>query len=275
MAHLIGCVGIPGSGKSHLARSAVEVGRTYAALTDPKERTFYAGSGADIEVIDDPDWRPHLGSPDGAIADGHRKLMEWFDARQQDDSEFVIVDSGTEAGYLAEHEYLKMQNVFAPGDLDYGRGYTGPERLIKAQLTEARRCVARGKTVIFTFQGGMKELEGAGDPSKKRSMSGEQEWRFDEQMLPITAGRNVLAQQIGSAFDLWLYTKPSGFGPDRKYYVTAISDQVRPAKNSVTFKKKINGKPVLPGLLPNTMKGLLEAVEDTLAVEAIAGRLID
>ena len=269
MAHLIGIVGIPGSGKSHLARSAVEVGRTFAALTDPKERTFYAGSGADLEVIDDPDWRPHLEKA-GAQASGHRELMAWFDARQQDDSEFVIVDTGTEASFLAEHEYLKMHGVFAPGDLDYGRGYTGPERLIKAQLTEARRCVARGKTVIFTFQGGMKELEGAGDPSKKRSMSGEQEWRFDEQMLPIVAGRNILAQQIGSAFDLWLYTKPTGFGPGRKYFVTAISDQVRPAKNSVTFKDGVKA-----GMLPNTMKELLEAVEDTLAVEEIAGRLID
>jgi len=253
--HLIGVTGIPGAGKSHMIRSAAEVGKMAVALTDPKEASFYAGSKCDATVISDLDWRPHKGDA-GRKASGYNELMAWLENQQAGDAEFVGIDTGTEATRLAEHEYLKMQGVFQPGDLEYGRGYIGPEQLIWAMVTELRRLAARGKTVLVSFHAIMKELEGAGSAEKKKAMSGETEWRFDEQLLPMCAGRNVVGQTIAASFDLWLYTVPSGFGPGRKFYVTALPDQVRPAKHSVEFKDGVN-----VARLPNTIKELLGALK--------------
>lgn len=266
--HLIGIVGVPGDGKSHMARSAAELGRTKVALTDPKEASFY---GKEAELIWDEDWRPHLGAT-GLKADAWLKLLKWTEVRQADDSQFVVYDTGSEATRLAEHEYLKHQNVFTPGDLEYGRGYIGPESLIDGLITEWRRLVVRGKTVIVSFHGSMKELEGSGDAKATKSMAGEVVKKFSDQLLPVVAGRNVMAQRIGSAFDLWLYTVPQGYDaipapglPEkavallakRKFFVTAIPDEVRPAKHSVKFKAGVNA-----ARIPNTMKALMEVLDE-------------
>ncbi len=261
-AHLIGVVGVPGEGKSHLLRSASVLGKTAVALTDPKERGFYTvAKGVDcnpanlaVEEFYDLDWRPHLGDS-GRQASGYVRLVKWLDAQGKSDVPFVVLDTGTEASRLAQHEHLKMQGVFNAGDLEYGRGYTGTDTLTQALLTELRRLHARGKTVLVSFHARMKEMEGAGDAQKKKVMTGDLEWTFDQQLLAAAEGTNAFVQNIGSAFDLWLYTKPSGFGPGRKFFVTAQSDQVRPAKHSVTFKEGVQ-----VARLPNTVKAILEAI---------------
>ena len=58
-----------------------------------------------------------------------------------------------------------------------------------------------------------------------------------------------------ASFDLWLYTKPTGFGPGRKFFVTAVPDAVRPAKASVTWKEGAQ-----PQRLPNTVGAVLDAI---------------
>jgi len=238
-------------------------------LTDPKEVGFWKAPEnprfkpanlTTVDLIVDLDWRPHLGVPDGLKGGGYTKMMRWFDARQKDDSEFVVVDTGTGAALLAERENFKSLSIFKPGDADHGRGYTGTDTLLRAVITELRRLHARGKTVIMTFHGRMKELEGAGDAKKKKDMSGEEVLKFSEQMLPILSGTNAMAQSFGSEFDLWLYTKPTGVGVARQFYVTAVSDEARPAKHSVTFKEKVDGKPVLPGMLPNSVRAILGVI---------------
>lgn len=266
--HLIGLVGVPGDGKSHMARSAAELGKTCVALTDPKEASFY---GPEAQLIWDEDWRPHLGAA-GMQAGGWAKLLGWLAERQKDDSKFVVVDTGSEATMLAEHEYLKLQNVFTPGDLEYGKGYIGPESLINGMITELRRLVVRGKTVIVTFHGAMKELEGSGQAKDTVTMAGKVEKRFADQLLPVVSGRNIFAQKIGSAFDLWLYTVPQGYDavaspglPEaaraklarRQFFVTAVPDEVRPAKHSVKFKDGAN-----IARIPNTMKALADVLDE-------------
>ena len=268
-AHLIGVTGNPGEGKSDLARSATVVGKTAVLLTDPKEVGFWKAPEnprfkpenlTTVDLIVDSEWRPHLGTPEGLKAGGYTKMMRWFDDRSRDDSEFVVVDTGTEATVLSEHECLKAAGVFNVSDLEYGRGYTGTATLNRALVNEWRRLFALGKTVIVTFHARMKEMEGAGEAQKKKAMSGEMEWRFDEQMLPVVTGTNAVAQSFGSPFDLWLYTKPQGVGANRRYFVTALPDTVRPAKHSVTFKEKVDGKPVLPGMLPNSVQAILGVI---------------
>lgn len=247
--HLIGITGIPGSGKSHFARSAAELGPTAVAIIDPKEASFYPAAGS--KVISDLEWRPHLSK---FAATGFRELLAWVAARETDDSQFVVIDPMSEVSDLAMHEVLKLHNTNDPSDLPHGRAYTGHDQQMKQLVNELRRLVVRGKTVICTFHGKMKELEGAGDAKKAVGMSGVQEWQFDEQMLPVL--NTSMRQSIHSPFDLWLYTVPTGFGPGRKFYVTAVADAVRPAKHSVTFKAGVQ-----PNRIPNTLKELLGAIE--------------
>lgn len=249
-SHLIGVTGIPGSGKSYFARSARALGKTAIALTDPKEAGFYGADG--VTVFADLEWRPHMSQYN---ADAMTRLFAWLDARSEDDSQFVVLDTGSEASDLAMHEVLKVHSTDSPADIPYGRAYQGHDNQFNALITELRRLVARGKTCIVTFHGQMKELEGAGDAAKRPSFADKNklEWQFDDQMLP--ALRTALRQRIAAPFDLWLYTKPVGFGAARKYYVTAIADQVRPAKHSVTFKAGTN-----PAQIPNTLSDLLGAI---------------
>lgn len=249
-AHLIGLVGLPGDGKSHFARSAREVGRTVIALTDPKELSFYGKDG--VTLFSDFDWRPHLASYQAtAMLD----LLKWMDARSKDDSEYIVIDTGSEVSDLARHEVLKIHATDNLMDVGYGKAHAGHDGQMKALINEARRLVVRGKTVIMTFHAQLKEMEGQGDAKKTKGMTGEMEWSFDEQMLP--ALNTKFRAQIHGAFDIWLYTKPMGFGPARKYFMTAQADMVRPAKHSVNFRAGTN-----LAMIPNDLKALLGAIVD-------------
>ena len=246
--HLIGVTGIPGSGKSYFARSARECGKTAIATPDPKELSFYA---KDIALFCDLDWRPHLNE---WKATALTELLAWLAARDKDDTQYIVVDPFSEVSDLAFHEVLKVHATNDPREVEYGRAYTAHDQQIKAVITELRRLTVHGKTVICTFHGKMRELEGAGDAKKKKAMTGEMEWAFEEQMLP--AMNSGIRQSIHSAFNLWLFTKPVGFGPGQKFFVTAQPDAVRPAKHSVVFKEGAN-----IAMIPNTVRALLDLIQ--------------
>jgi hypothetical protein len=254
-AHLIGVTGVPGSGKSHFARSARDLGQTAVAIPDPKEAAFY---GPGVAVFADLDWRPHRAE---FRATALQALLAWLDAQASGPAAFVIIDPFSEVSDLAMHEVLKVHGTDDPRALEYGRAYTGHDALIRNVVNEMRRLVARGKTVICTFHGKMKELEGAGDAKLKQGMAKTAEWTFDEQVLPVM--NSSIRQTIHSPFDLWLYTKPLGFGVGRKWYLTAVADSVRPAKHSVCFKPGAN-----PAQIPNTVRDLLSMLDDGAAPSA-------
>ena len=256
-AHLIGIVGNPGEGKSWMARSACALGKTAVALLDPKEEAFYApAKPALVEVFFDAGWLPHKGQ---YHATGYSKLLGWLDARASDDSTFVIVDPASDITNLAMHDTLKLHNPEDPSSVANGRAWIGHNEKVKAFVIALQRLYVAGKTVVCTFHGEMSEYEGTGDAKrvdawgKDKTGAKLEDWEFPDQMLPAIMGRG--RQHIHKAFDLWLYTKPSGYGPGRRYMVTAVADQVRPAKHSVTFKPGANA-----AMLSNDMKALLEAI---------------
>ena len=58
-------------------------------------------------------------------------------------------------------------------------------------------------------------------------MDGSIEKEFDEQLLPALP--TSFRQVIPGHFPIWLFTKPAGYGRNRKFSVTAEPDEVRPA----------------------------------------------
>lgn len=253
--HLIGVTGIPGTGKTHFLRSALALGKAAVALTDPKELVSYGAEG--VTLFHDFEWRPHASKFE---ADAFLKLLAWCDAQARSDAQYVLIDTGSEASDLAMHEVLKMHSTNDPSDVSHGRAYTAHDQQIKALVTELRRLVARGKIVVVSFHGQMKELEGQGTAQKRQSFGDKNvmEYKFDEQLLP--AMMSSIRQRIHSVFDIWLYTNPIGFGAARQWCVTAVADNVRPAKiaEGLAFKKGVN-----PAMIPNNLKALLDALEST------------
>lgn len=256
--HLIGVTGIPGTGKSHFARSARAVGKTLVALADPKEQSFYGAEN--VTLFADLDWRPSLNQ---YKADALNRLFAWCVAAGKSDAAYVVIDTMSEVSDLTMHEVLKLHATADPGDVPHGRAYTAHDSQIKSLMTELRRMVIAGKTVICTFHAQLKELEGVGEAKKQKGMSGGDEWTFDEQMLPVL--NTSMRQRIAAPFDLWLYTVPVGFGPGRKFYVTAQSDNVRPAKHSVTFKPGVN-----IARIGNTVSELLAVIQEPAPAQAPA-----
>ena len=254
---LIGNVGPGGSGKSHLLRSCAAVGKTAVALTDPLEEVFYKGTpNLTYEIFDDDDeWRPAVNQFETSA---YNRLAKWIAARYNDDTKFVGLDNGTELSDVTMHAACQMYSIAAPGDIGYGKAYTAHDSNYISLIRELRRLTKKGKIVIVNFHGKMKEMEGAGMPEKKPGFQGT-ELQFEEKYLPVMA--TSLRQSISQMFPLWLHAKTTGSGPGTKYFVTAIPDEARAAKNRVKFKSKVNGRPVLLSMLPNTMKELLEVIE--------------
>ena len=250
-AHLIGVTGVPGTGKSYFARSARDLGKTAVAVCDPKEVSFYGAN--DVTLFADLEWRPHLGQFHSTAMS---KLLTWLDACGKDaDLRYVVIDPVSEVSDFAMREVLKVHATNDPSDVEYGRAYTAHDQQIKTLMTELRRLFAVGKTVICTFHGQMKELEGQGTAKAVGGFKGKAELKFDEQLLPVMATN--IRQRIQSPFDLWLYTMPQGFGPARRYYVTAQADAQRPAKHSVAFKPGTN-----LAMIGNSLKELLSVIQE-------------
>lgn len=252
MAEMLGILGPPKTGKSHFARSCAEIGKTVIALCDPTERNFYKQSGLEPEIVVDHRWRPFFDQYD---ATGFDALMRWLDKVAESDAEFIVIDPASAVSDLVMHEVLKLHHSDDPKSAGgYGEGYTGHNRLMNQFLTELQLANLKDKWVICTWHTRMKEMEGAGEVKKGKGMSGKEELQFEERLLPVI--NTSMRQDIAGFFSGWLHTKLYGYGPGTKYCLTAVPDQARPAGSRLQFKKGTN-----LGMIPNTMKSLLEVLE--------------
>lgn len=259
MPEMLGVIGPGGTGKSHLMRSCVELGKTAVAVCDPNEESFYAnwdkvypkGKGLSLQVFsDDALWRPHLKS---FGAEAFNKLLQWIDVVGKSDAEYVVFDHGTEISNLIMHLQLTMAKTNDPSDVAYGRAYTQHDRAMHVLLTELRLLTQRGKWVWVAWHGRMREREGQGEVKEKPGFSGESELQYEERFLPVL--NTSFRQHISGFFAGWFHTKTSGTGPGTKYFVTALPDKGRDAKHRLTFKAGTNQM-----LISNTMKGLVEVL---------------
>lgn len=254
---LIGVIGVPGEGKSHFARSCAEEGKTAVAVFDDKEQHFYSrlntGGNGVVRAFKDEEWRPHL---DQYNATAWSRLLKWVGEKIDDDEIKYIVLDPLSDGFgcdIIMNEVLKTHRANDPGAVPHGRAYTSFNQHLKVLLSELRLASSRGKTVVVTFHARMREMEGAGVATKGQSMSGKEELQFEERMLPMLP--TSFRQMIGGYFDVWAYTKTTGYGAGVRRWLTLIPDNVRPAKHSIHLKDGVN-----PAQIPNTMHALQDAI---------------
>ena len=265
MTCLIGINGSSGEGKSFTMRSAASDYKLAVATLDPEERAFYVAHPAikHVDLFMDEKWRPRF---DQYEATGFDKLLRWLDKQHKSDSQVVVIDPASAATDLAMHEMLKMVRSDDPKAIGHGGAYTGHDGLWKQLISECKLLVAGGKHVVLIFHVRMRELEGVGSTTKvmtqNRDASGNviEEEKFDEQLLP--ALQSSYRQELARHFGLWLYTKPAGYGKNRKFFLTAVPDKVRPAKSKYAFKDGVQ-----PDRIPNNFKTLLESIDEKVMTE--------
>lgn len=251
---LIGIAGPPKTGKSTFARSAAQLGKTAVALTDPGELEFYRSQCDDVTVFFDDEWRPFKGQYNPT---GFKALMKWLESHEESDTKFIVIDHGPGLGELCMHENLRMAQTDNPKDMPYGTGYTGHDRLMLQLIQQLQLLAKRGKHIVITWHVKMKEMEGVGDAKERKQMTGEVEKEFDEQLLPVLS--TSFRQAIPGYFPVWLYTRPIGYGKGRKYLVTAVPDETRPAACRLDFKPDVD-----PAKIPNSMGEFFKALKEEL-----------
>jgi len=255
---LIGVLGIPGTGKSHFARSCAEVGPTSALLLDPGEREFYERLLAPdrVAVLWDEGWRPFFGEYQ---ATAYTNVMKWLGAQADGDATFIVIDPASEITHLAMHEILKLHKTDDPSALEHGRAYTQHNNYAHQFLQELRRLRARGKTVVAPFHVAMREAEGVGQPvavqGRQKDATGKlvTELRFEERLMPVLLSN--FRQHVAGYFDAWLTTVTEGAGVGLRRFVSPYMSGASLAKTRLAFRE-----PAKVARIPNTMKAFLEVL---------------
>lgn len=259
MAEMIGILGPPKTGKSHFARSCAEVGKTVVGLLDSTERKFYESAGLQPKVFVDFEWRPRMKIYKATAFDEYYK---WLYGLASSDAEFIITDPVDRLSECAMHEVLKMHGSDDPKSAgSHGEAYMAHDRLVNQVLDLYEFLESRGKWVVCVWHSRMKEFEGVGEAIKVDSWGGKdekgrkiKETKFEDRMLPVLLSN--LRQAIAGRFSGWMFTRVTGEGPGTKFYLSAQQDQARPAGARMEFKKG-----TILGMIPNTMKSLLEVLE--------------
>lgn len=194
----IGIVGVTSTGKSTLLNSAAKVGRTAIAVCPASERDSYEHV-EDVTVFMDELWLPRF---DKWQATGWLAFLKWFADRIADESVQIIGhDTTSELSELAWHEALKMYRTEDPSSL--GANWGAPWQVFAGLITEYLNmvdiAVSRGKIVIASWHGEMREQEGIGEPSKDRK--GDVSW--NDTMMPSIRGK--MRQIVPARFSLWLH----------------------------------------------------------------------
>ena len=251
----IGSFGAPGTGKSHFARSAANVAKVAVACIDPGEESFYLQhpkiGEQQVATFFDDKWRPFHGKYE---ATGYRGFMKWLDKQRSSDAQVIVIDPADELSDLIFHEVLKHSNTDDPREMPYGAAYIAHDRALKEAINETRALSYLGKDTIWIWHGRMREMEGAGDPEKGKSMQGDDVIEFEDRYLPAI-GTNF-RQHIAGMFQMWMYAYTKGQGPGTKYLLRATQNLACNAKVRVEFKAGVQAT-----MLPNDYKSLLEAIK--------------
>jgi hypothetical protein len=281
--------GAPGTGKSHLLGSIVEVaGVEKAILLAPKPREVnsfkYVTNRAKIdrEVFRDNKWAPAIGSFEaGAFTTLSKRILSLYDDITYD---AVILDPFTDIAHFAAHELMALENKSTPRDLRDSMGFYGSLAYKLKDFTQsltglASPALKRPKHVLVAvhLQPTKEDQQlgkSAGGGTKESSDNRAQGVEFFGDALPMIEGR--YRREIAGEFDIMGfssvkhelvdYVKPEGGKAKRqeaRYVVQLNADPERHAKAAIV--PRLDAKDV-----PNTMPDIFRVIEAALLGAKVA-----
>jgi extradiol dioxygenase family protein len=276
--------GAPGTGKSHLLGSIVEVaGVEKAILLAPKPREVNSykyvahRDRIDAEVFRDNKWAPPAGSFEaGAYTQLYKRVLSLYDDTTYD---AVILDPYTDVTHLAAHELMAVEKAATPRDLRDSIGFYGSLAYKLKDFTQsltglASPALKRPKHVLVAvhLQPTKEDQQlgkNAGGGTKESSDNRAQGVEFFGDALPMIEGR--YRREIAAEFDilgksvvmhgLEDYVKPEGGKAKRQatqYVVQLGADPEFHAKAAIIPKLDVKH-------VPNTMPAIFKVIEEALA----------
>ena len=273
-------LGAPGLGKSTLAGSVCEleqVDKCLLIVAKPGEEKSFMyqrhGLTEKAELYYDADWLPTLSM---YKADSYLRLLRRIEELRKDtEYDAVIIDPGTDVAELISHHILAPYKVGSYGDLpntqsyfaqlaDKAREFIGRANLLSTPIA------SKPKFVLIPFhtqppKEGM--VVNLGQGMKEKQQSADQKAagiEYEGMVLPQIEGkyRRKLLADIDCVVYCDIETKRQ-LDPKTKKMVEVVEHQIQVVPNKDRHSK-IRIAPTLAGqMIPNNMKALLEAVEES------------
>ena len=201
---MISAVGVPGSGKSYLAASALKNRKGFALLAPSSEVESYAGLDLDYEVVHDPEWSPAEGK---WVATGFTSTMKVLRGLDEKPYPVYIVDTMSAIADVVGHSVLANSRVDNPQDL--GNPFTFYVTLRNRMINLLDRLnylrYKHKAHVIVNWHEDVKEVEGLGTP-RKSVEGGKTVTHWDSAKTVLLAGS--LRNDIGKWFGIHLSLEP-------------------------------------------------------------------
>lgn len=223
---MVSLIGPPKAGKSHFARSATKVGKTFAFLA-LEELPGYAGADVEYQLLVDAEWRP---SEKSFKVHAYKAMMaKLAEVEKRDDIKVVVVDTMSAGASEAI-----WNDVMAGYGTDDPRSLGGNSRqpyvTYASRMTElmTRLSLLRFQKkmhVIVLWHEDVREFEGAGAP-RKETEGNVTRVHWDMARLPMMKGS--LRQDISKWPDFNFYVEPViGSNPHRARLVVVPPDGTR------------------------------------------------
>lgn len=261
-------IGVPGSGKSHFARSAIRYaqkqgGKAFVFMAPAAELAGYAGMDVEYELLVDEDWRPSMGSYGyGSYNKLMTKLAE-FEKSALPPGSVIVFDTMSAGpsdaiwhlilGPLNTDDPAKLNNKYAP--------YTGyasrfSELMDRLDLLRFKQRVH----IIALWHEDVREAEGQGAPRKETVKEGGDlvvKTRWDAARLPMMRGG--LRQDVSKWFDLNFYASPVVGSAPFRCELVVVPDGTRLAKSRLHILEALQKKQQSGGV-PNDFAELMKIV---------------
>ena len=265
--------GAPGTGKSHLLGSIMEVpGVTSALLLAPKPREINSykyrvnGLTAGAEVFQDARWAPAIGAYEaGAFTRLYQRVLSLYD---DDTFDAILVDPFTDVTYLAAHELLAVEKAETPRDLRDSIGFYGALKYRLKGFTQslvglASSTLKRPKHVFVSVhvQPAKEDTPLKGGGTKESQDSRAQGVEFMGDVLPMIEGG--YRREIAGEFDIVGFTsvrhemkKEDGkMSRVASYVVQLNADPERHAKAAIVPR-------LAAAEIPNNLPALFRVIEE-------------
>lgn len=275
MGLFVSIIGQPGSGKTHMARTAAQLGKTLVICAPAAEVVGYAGlPNVNCVVLNDDEWKPSEGL---FVAKAYQQLMDALAmVEQSDEYKVLIFDTMSAGGSDAIWNYV-MSGYGTDDPRTLGGNSRTPYVTYRSRFTELlnRLDLLRFRKkmhVLVLWHEDIREIEGLGTPRKETEKQGGDMkviTRWDSGRLPMMTGS--LRQDVSKWFDLNCYAEPVSNSNPFRCRLVVVPDNTRPQAKSRL--------PIVPALqalneIPNNYPALLAMIDTAVAAIAKGGTAV-